>query len=309
MPLSKKALIRTKNSIVFLALILLVVIVTPILNAPTGSAVVTRIPYSETVIVIGAGLGGDYYPIGNPIGPPGWEDAEDGIYDGGRKGDGDPRNECVKDGWCSRYSGENEENCPEDCGGYECGDGKCEIRRGEKASECPKDCGVCGNNICEEEETPYTCSKDCPKPTCGDGRCEGIEDATLCYADCGGPRMEDCGNNACDAPWETPYTCPKDCKGCGNGICDLGVETAQNCPYDCDPNWEPQAECGNGKCEIGETPSNCSQDCKEPDPAQVPCGITYCPAGACCYVFGGGSHSYSCLDEDGCKEVGGIIIR
>jgi hypothetical protein len=52
--------------------------------------------------------------------------------------------------------------------------------------------------------------------------------------------------------------CPQDCKAaiCGNGQCDVG-ESPSTCPQDCNP-----AVCGNNKCEKDEQ-KTCPQDCPQ----------------------------------------------
>ena len=82
----------------------------------------------------------------------------------------------------------------EGCGGHFrggeeiiCGDGLCE---GDETYEtCPEDCEkpiVCGDGLCEGDETYETCPEDCEKPiVCGDGLCEGNETCKNCEGDCG----------------------------------------------------------------------------------------------------------------------------
>lgn len=49
-------------------------------------------------------------------------------------------------------------------------------------TDCPS---VCGNGVCEPEETSSNCEKDCEQePVCGNGSCEEGEDAQNCYVDC-----------------------------------------------------------------------------------------------------------------------------
>jgi len=61
------------------------------------------------------------------------------------------------------------------------------------------------------------------------------------------------------------------CEGqCGNGKCDAG-ETTANCPADC----PVVPVCGNGQCEVGETNANCPADC----PVQAVCPNGVCEAG------------------------------
>ncbi|MCX8194291.1 MAG: hypothetical protein N3G19_02945 [Candidatus Pacearchaeota archaeon] len=93
--------------------------------------------------------------------------------------------------------------------GY-CGNNICET--GEDLENCPQDCKVvtCGNNKCESEETTFNCPEDCcsklappycpngtlipqgigtdncplPPTCCGNNNCEGLETETNCPTDC-----------------------------------------------------------------------------------------------------------------------------
>ncbi len=76
----------------------------------------------------------------------------------------------------------------------------------DKGGDAPR--SLCGNGICEEDETTETCPVDCPMtPECGNGICEPPEDPETC-SDC----LEDivCGDAVCEFP-ETAETCPEDC--------------------------------------------------------------------------------------------------
>ncbi|MFN3528263.1 MAG: hypothetical protein ACK4YO_04095, partial [Candidatus Altarchaeaceae archaeon] len=80
------------------------------------------------------------------------------------------------------------ENCPSDCKKpIICGDGICEGN--ETYENCPSDCKkpiICGDGICEGNETYENCPSDCKKPIiCGDGICEGNETCETCEQDCG----------------------------------------------------------------------------------------------------------------------------
>lgn len=83
---------------------------------------------------------------------------------------------------------------------------------------------VCGDNVCEGDETPVTCPVDCETVT---------------------PPV--CGNNVCETG-ETVLNCPVDCEiivppVCGDNVCEEG-ETVLNCPVDCgvEPPIEPPSE-------------------------------------------------------------------
>jgi len=84
---------------------------------------------------------------------------------------------------------EYERPCDFDC--------DCEPDQGETEYNCPNDCAKrCGNGVCDCDEDPCTCSKDCGKPDsddpcceCGDGKCIAAcgEDRSTCSEDCGLP--------------------------------------------------------------------------------------------------------------------------
>ena len=73
--------------------------------------------------------------------------------------------------WCQHY----ELQCTSVCGDKIC-DGD------ETVTNCPKDCAKCGDDICSSTETLTTCPEDCGK--CGDDQCTGTETASTCPADC-----------------------------------------------------------------------------------------------------------------------------
>lgn len=166
-------------------------------------------------------------------------------------GEGEDDTNCPGDcGWCGDGLCGTEENlvldCPTDCGG--CGDGVCTFNEGYQ--QCPLDCGWCGDGVCGiTEGTDHgSCDRDC-LAACGDKTCEGGESVTTCLVDCGG-----CGDGFCGLN-ETPVVCFQDCKpGCGNGTCDVG-EDVLACAVDCMPT------CGDADCSYPENPYNCPVDC------------------------------------------------
>ncbi|MCY1042893.1 hypothetical protein OV208_16355 [Corallococcus sp. bb12-1] len=94
-----------------------------------------------------------------------------------------------------------------------------EIEFAAKAAYLPDE-GVCGNGICDGDETMYSCM-DCA--VCGDGCCAGGERSWNCSQDCGSV--------------------------CGDGFCTSG-ETAASCRSDCAPklgavNLERVRSCRN----------------------------------------------------------------
>lgn len=167
-------------------------------------------------------------------------------------------------GVCNVELGENILNCPEDCNieicgnlrcdvnettatcpqdcpwliSYTCGDGGCNLSIGENALNCPEDCSgnICGNMICDENETYVSCPQDCPYGHyCGDHSCDVVlgENILNCPIDC---NITICGNLRCD-PGENYFNCNTDCElnltnKCGNGRCDL-EEDQFFCPSEC----------------------------------------------------------------------------
>ena len=115
---------------------------------------------------------------------------------------------------------------------------------------------VCGDGICNGDETYETCDLDCvDSAECGDGVCDSEE---VCCIDCGCPEGQDCVNNECVAGGQDllagAATTGEDVVTpvCGDGICDSGEDCEQDC------------HCGNGKCErkYEETKLNCPNDCE-----------------------------------------------
>jgi polyhydroxybutyrate depolymerase len=159
-------------------------------------------------------------------------------------------------------------------GGSVCGDQTCDP--GEDQCNCPEDCGTppstetnCNDGVDEDCDT-YTdcddsdCTGDPACPTCGDDTCDPGEDQCNCPADCGTPPStetvcddgddEDCdGFTDCDdSDCDTDPICINDC---GNGVCDPG-EDCNSCSTDCAgvQTGKPSGRycCGNGTAEPAE---------------------------------------------------------
>jgi hypothetical protein len=157
-----------------------------------------------------------------------------------------------------------------------CGDTICE--GDETMGSCPQDCKtagpVCGNETCESGETAQSCPSDCKTagPVCGNGTCESGETTQSCPGDCktSGPI---CGNETCEEG-ETKQNCAIDCGSpgpvCFNEVCEEG-ENWETCPSDC----QKPVVCGDKVCEGNETPSNCPGDCK----TTAKCGDGTCASG------------------------------
>jgi len=67
--------------------------------------------------------------------------------------------------------------------------------------------GVCGNGLCDGNETCSDCPGDCGVcPQCGDGQCNGLDTCTSCPQDCGGcPKLY---NAQCVYPVPVPVPVP-----------------------------------------------------------------------------------------------------
>ncbi len=220
------------------------------------------------------------------------------------------------DGICDEFEKANRV-CPEDCGweaaakgedrlkgGLKkavCGDKICDS--GENHDNCPEDCvpeGYCGDGICDEMENSESCPNDCkkgvfkrlidflvnifrkkpanhfiedkPNAVCENTICEpGLgENKANCPKDC--PKLEGeipeaiCGNKNCESPfWENHENCPQDCVPeayCGNLICDE-MEIHSSCPQDCGKEVKTVRICGDGRCDFPETSEGYPQDCEK----------------------------------------------
>jgi sialate O-acetylesterase len=156
-----------------------------------------------------------------------------------------------------------------------CGDETCDA--GEDQCNCPDDCGTppttetsCDDGIDEDCDTYFDCDDiDCDGDPacsyCGDGTCDPDEDSCNCSADCGlPPETETTCDDGIDEDCDTYTDCDDiDCDGdpacpsseCGNDICEEG-EDCQSCPDDCDgrQTGPPNGRfcCGNGEAESAE---------------------------------------------------------
>tara|TARA_Y100000310_G_scaffold138289_2_gene137243 strand:+ start:41868 stop:43604 length:1737 start_codon:yes stop_codon:yes gene_type:complete len=103
---------------------------------------------------------------------------------------------------------------------------------------------ICGDNICEDDETEVSCPKDCKTQTqtcVVDGRCDANfgENSRNCASDC------TCGDNVCDSVEKSGGSCTDDCGDssggskafCGDDLAE-GVEECDGsddafCPGSC----------------------------------------------------------------------------
>jgi hypothetical protein len=184
--------------------------------------------------------------------------------------------------------------CDQPCEEAACGNDECES--GEDTDNCPEDCtAVCGNGTCESSEDPDLCPGDCLQTACGNGECEAGEDPTSCPQDCAAV----CGNDECEYGETclelacqdlTDCTlCTQDCcPACGNGVCEYpegGEEEGS----------EPCVEdCGGAACVPSCTPPNCGDDgCGGSCETLCPGGF-YCGDDGTCKKQEGGDNGDGC---------------
>lgn len=87
-------------------------------------------------------------------------------------------------------------NCPQDCTMEDCADnGRCDTAVGENCKNNEEEC-KCGRLECDPTQEAAD-EKGCYSAFCGDGICAENEDCTLCPADCGCKRGEDCIDGKC----------------------------------------------------------------------------------------------------------------
>ncbi|UCC31674.1 MAG: trypsin-like peptidase domain-containing protein [Phycisphaerales bacterium] len=210
--------------------------------------------------------------------------------------------------------------CPEieayipSCVGGFCGDETC--GPGEDQCNCPEDCGTppsnevpsstCQDGLDNDCDTDADCDDpDCasdPACICNDnGTCEPGEDCNNCPGDCiSGGGTPGCGNGTCE-PGEDCNSCPADCRSkttgapSGRYCCDGDLPDCGN-PKCSEDGWSCGSSdpycCGDGTCEGAEDVCNC-YDCGTPDASEVP-GVT-CQDGIDNDCDGGAD----CLDTNG----------
>lgn len=154
---------------------------------------------------------------------------------------------------------------------------------------------VCGDGVCDGDESVLSCGADCPV-VCGDGVCSDGED---CAADCaqGQTCQDKCGG------FDQNWACQ--CDGQCTELGDCCPDYAALCLMD-----EP--ECGDTECNGAETAASCPADCAFPNAGCVvdACGdeVAACDAvDTCGATFGcvaACGTSLSCLDF--CKPTGSI---
>jgi hypothetical protein len=189
------------------------------------------------------------------------------------------------------------------------------------ASGCVEDQpDSCGNGKCEPGENPENCAKDCSDKPPGPGPCleancqdevwaceedDGCTEIISCMGQCQSQECQyGCIMDADPASGETFMNlvdCGEahDCFNgggnqnpeCGNGKCEQG-ETGFDCPEDCKPPDEPK--CGDGECGPAENAENCPKDCSDAPPPGDP---VECLEQECTGSF------YGCLEDEGCMGI------
>ena len=225
------------------------------------------------------------------------------------------------DGSCG--SGEDQCNCPDDCGtppsietsctdgidndcdlAFDCDDGDCTgdpacicdddgtCEAGEDCNNCPNDCisgsggAVCGNGLCEggDGEDCRSCSADC------NGKTTGAPSGRFCCGateGCGDSRCTETGWDCTMVPQATPYCC-------GDGTCE-GAEDINNCAIDC--GCTVPADCDDSnECTIDDCVGGVCENTPVAD--DTPCSGGICCDGVCdaavCSVDG------DCGDGEAC---------
>ena len=162
-------------------------------------------------------------------------------------------------------SPETYSNCPQDCCSNVC-DGLC------PSASCvffDPDCDAaggatracCGNDVCDIGENKQTCATDC---TClrYEVEEECIADNTCKYVE--GSCLDVCTDEICCNEFDYGYTL---CTADPNCSWDwLFLDCHYTCDWDdvCNPLCRPDPDpncCGNGVCDVSETPAICARDC------------------------------------------------
>lgn len=171
---------------------------------------------------------------------------------------------CAADDFCCNTAWDSlcVDRCIAECGGCpiieSCGNETCEDI--ENCGNCPADCGCAEGDVCSAGEccTPWCGGKNCGDDGCG-GDCGECVDSICMDGVCAG--HQGCG------PLDGPTCGGCECEECVCEMdpycCDTAWDTAcvSECTIDCGSCIAPEAECGNGFCELGEDCGACADDC------------------------------------------------
>lgn len=148
---------------------------------------------------------------------------------------------------------------------------------------------VCGDGKCEQPENSLNCAKDCPNTPPGD--------AQKCLYD----KCKDAYTSCFEAqPCVAAVACINTGKQANQCVSDKATGGQLNTLLTCgDKNGcfggTTGAQCGNAKCEPGETYVSCAKDCPTPPPPTD--ALTKCVADKC-------KTSYAaCVTNDGCAKA------
>ena len=159
---------------------------------------------------------------------------------------------------------------------------------------------VCGDGKCEQPENSLNCQKDCPNTPPGDAqkclndKCK--DQYTTCF------KSQSCVSAvACINTGKPQQQCVSDDKTAQqlNAMLQCGYQNG------CLNGGQPTAECGNAKCEPGETSQNCPKDCDAPPPPTD--ALTKCVAEKCAAGYANCAVNESCLKALTCIGKGGSL--
>ena len=141
--------------------------------------------------------------------------------------------------------------------------------------------GACGDSVCDFKEDADTCPSDCTAGSVDVGGACTADDQCLSNLECVEVESQGTCSLRCPSP-ETGTGCP-----CGYfcQMTDMVMDGAEDggpvgagSAATCVPLVTAESQCGNTKCEAGETAKNCSFDCTLPDCNEI--GKAGCCAGA-----------------------------
>ncbi|MBM4397857.1 MAG: hypothetical protein FJ087_19505, partial [Deltaproteobacteria bacterium] len=189
---------------------------------------------------------------------------------------------CVVYGGQGRFCGAScgrDEDCPD---GHACLEAL--TVSGWTGLQCMAEAGTCPCSPAGiQRGVPTVCGVSNEWGTCSAERWCTADGLTPCTAATPAPEVCDRADNDCDG---TPDDGLPGCCACGNGTCEPQCGEFETCLVDC------TIVCGNGKCEITESPLACPEDCCRS------AGGAGCGDGAC-LGFGCGESPATCPADCG----------